>query len=226
MEKPSGTTSCQSLEKSLYCYSAKSAETVNMKSFKAIELAGPITKTPSYLVTRVTGKRFWLELQKLLQKSRVEPVIALDFSEVEIMDASFADEVFGSFAALRGRKESNLGPIVLVGVNETCRDNLQMALETRPDREDAERDRLRNSVLAVLENSELALVGKFEEHVQESFDLLMQKGELTARELVDMLGLSLNAASTRLKTLADLGLAVRIELRDAQGKQYIYHRLQ
>jgi len=40
-----------------------------------------------------------------------------------------------------------------------------------------------------------------------------------------MLGLSIPAASTRLKVLYDLGLALRIEVRDSSGKQYNYQRL-
>ncbi|NJL41527.1 MAG: helix-turn-helix transcriptional regulator [Leptolyngbyaceae cyanobacterium SM1_4_3] len=69
------------------------------------------------------------------------------------------------------------------------------------------------------------MAGKYESHVQETFSVLASRKELSARELADRLKISLNAASTRLKTIADLGLAKRVDLRDAQGKQYIYHPL-
>jgi hypothetical protein len=100
-----------------------------------------------------------------------------------------------------------------------------MALETRPDREPPEQERLRNAVLVIQEQGKLRLIGKFEEHVRESFELLSNRQQLSARDLAELRELSLSAASTRLKTLADLGLAVRVELRDEQGKQYMYQSL-
>lgn len=141
------------------------------------------------------------------------------------MEASFADEVFGTLGAQRARKEDSLGVIVLTDLNQTCCENLQMALETRIDREPETLERLRNCVLPVWDGSELKLAGQFESHVQESFLLLSTRGQLTARDLADTLHLSVNAASTRLKTLADLGLAFRIEVRDSVGKQFVYHAL-
>ena len=43
--------------------------------------------------------------------------------------------------------------------------------------------------------------------------------------MADQLKLNVNAASTRLKTLADLGLAFRTETRDSVGKQFLYRSL-
>ena len=124
-----------------------------------------------------------------------------------------------------GRK-SRSGLVILVGANETCVENIKMALETRIDREPPDRERLRNCVLPLLSGTDVTLIGKFEDHVLQSFELLSQRKTLTARDLADTLGLNLNAASTRLKTLADLGLARRSEMRDSQGKQYVYQTLQ
>jgi len=179
----------------------------------------------SLLATRVVGKRFLEHLNTYLQKQPPDAVVQLSFSGVEVMDASFSDEVFGTLAALRARKESYTCPVVLAGLNPTCTENLQMSLETRIEREPESLVRLRNCVLPVLDEPGLRLVGKFEEHVQESFTLLDKYRRLTARELSDVLNLNVNAASTRLKTLADLGLALRTETRDSVGKQYIYESL-
>jgi predicted transcriptional regulator len=124
------------------------------------------------------------------------------------------------------RKDVSFGPVILVDANETCVENLKMALETRADRESPERERLRNCVLPMVKDDEMTLIGKFEDHVSQSFELLSKHKTFTARDLSDVLKLNLNAASTRLKTLADLGLALRTEIRDAQGKLFIYHSLQ
>jgi len=190
------------------------------------DVAHEITSFPSLLATRLAGKRFWDQLKTRLREPNTDEVIILSFAGVEVMDASFADEVFGTLAARRARKDVSFGPVILVDANETCIENLKMALETRADRESPERERLRNCVLPVLKGDEMTLIGKFEDHVLQSFDLLSKHKTLTARDLADVLKLNLNAASTRLKTLADLGLALRTEIRDAQGKQFIYHTLQ
>lgn len=190
------------------------------------DIAREITSFPSLLATRLAGKRFWELLQTRLREPDADAVVVLSFAGVEVMDASFADEVFGTLAARRARKDVSFGPVMLVDANETCIENLKMALETRADRESPERERLRNCILPMLKDDQMTLIGKFEDHVLQSFELLSKHKTLTARDLADVLNLNLNAASTRLKTLADLGLARRIEIRDAQGKQFVYHSLQ
>ena len=189
------------------------------------DLTSELGPHPSLLATRLAGKRFWERLESRLSAMDPASAVVLSFAGIEIMDASFADEVFGTLASRRARRDVHFGPIVLSEANATCIDNLQMALETRADREPREQERLRNCVLPILKRSHMVLVGKFEDHVAQSFDLLVKHKTLTARALADERNLNLNAASTRLKTLADLGLALRTETRDTQGKQFIYESL-
>jgi len=210
----------------IYYLSAKVAEKVIVIVLRLADIAREITSFPSLLATRLVGKRFWELLQTRLHEPDTDAVVVLSFAGVEVMDASFADEVFGTLAARRARKDVSFGPVMLVDANETCIENLKMALETRADRESPERERLRNCILPMLKDDQMTLIGKFEDHVLQSFELLSKHKTLTARDLADVLNLNLNAASTRLKTLADLGLARRIEIRDAQGKQFVYHSLQ
>ena len=179
----------------------------------------------SLLATRVVGKRFLEQLQLLLENLSSETLVKLSFVGVEVIDASFADEVFGTLAAQRARKESKIHPVILTGLNQTCVENLRMALETRIEREPETLERLRNCVLPLLDEEDLKLIGQFEDHVSKSFSLLSTHHSLTARDLADVLQLNVNAASTRLKTLTDLGLAFRTEVRDSVGKQYIYRSL-
>lgn len=226
MKKAIGITSCQRLKFDIYYLSAKFAEKVIVIVLRLADIAREITSFPSLLATRLAGKRFWEQLQTRLCEPDTGVVTALSFAGVEVMDASFADEVFGTLAARRARKDVSFGPVMLVDANETCIENLKMALETRADRESPEQERLRNCVLPVFKDDSMTLIGKFEDHVLQSFELLSKHKTLTARDLSDVLKLNLNAASTRLKTLADLGLARRIEIRDTQGKQFIYHTLQ
>lgn len=193
-----------------------------MQHLSVIDLARTITPLPSFLATRNAGKRFWELIHTRISTPSPDEFVDLNFKGIEVMDASFADEVFGTLVSLRGRREDQFYPLLLSDLNETCLDNLNMALETRPDREVQTHERLRNCVLPIVQDGEVKLIGKVEEHVVKTFDQLKRNKTLTARDLADSMGLSLNASSTRLKILADLGLALRAEVRDTQGKQYIY----
>ena len=141
-----------------------------------------------------------------------------------MIDASLADEIFARLAVLRAKRDFPYCYLILTELNETCEYNLQAALNlsARTGRDPNDAAPLRNCVLVVLDNKAIRLMGKYENHVQETFSLLNSEKELTAREVSDILDISLNAASTRLKTIADLGLAKRVEIRDEQGKQYSY----
>ena len=196
-----------------------------METLHLSELVRNITPITSILATRFTGKRFWELFEARLSDFNMDDIVFVSFAGVDIMDVSFADEVFARIATMRARKEFSYCYLILSDLNETCEDDLQAALTTRIDREPSDQPNLRNCVLMVQTDDQLKLVGKYENHVRESFSLLMRAKELTARDLAQSLNISLNAASTRLKSIADLGLAHRVEMRDEQGKQYIYHSL-
>ncbi len=195
---------------------------VHTRELSAIEVAAQTAIPAPVLVTRPIGRQFRLALEALLRKIPESEGVVLDFAGVTSMDASFADEVFGFLAAQRGRRSATPHCLALRGLDPSGRDDLEMALLSRPDREDA--PGLRNCVFPVIEiDGRVVLVGKAEAHVRQTFEVLRDSVRLTARDVADALGLEIAAASTRLKTLYDLGLAARTETRDAQGKQYLYH---
>jgi hypothetical protein len=197
----------------------------DMVRLKFVDAINTITSGVTFLATRTRGQQCLTELESLLKNIQDNSVLLISLDGVLSMDVSFTDEVFGTLASQQARGQSDFAPIILVDVNESCLMELDVALETRPDREDPALSRLRNCVLPVIVDEQLTLIGKVENHVRESFELLMNHDELTARLVSDLLDLSLNAASTRLKTLSDLRLAQRKEIRDEQGKQYVYRAL-
>src|SRR4051812_28403871 len=157
------------------------------------------------LVTRPIGDRFLPFLEATL-RTIPTPAAVLDFSDVELMDASFADEVFGTIAALRARRKGPQVCLALQALNAASLDNLDIALTSRPVREPG----LRNCVVAVISDQGCVdLVEKVEANVAETVDLLRSRGELPARDRADTLELDIAAASPRLKAVADLGLATR-----------------
>ncbi|MCL4733117.1 hypothetical protein KJZ71_04955 [Patescibacteria group bacterium] len=196
--------------------------TIQQHELPIAQITQTIGMEDDFLVSRLTGKNFAAKLQEILQNFPEEVVALLDFSAVDLMDGSFADEVFGTIAAARGRRQLFIAPFILVSLNAMSLDNLEQALLSRPVREES----LRNCVVPVKsEDGEISLVGKFEEHVQQTFTLLNSSGELTTREVAKELDLGTAAASTRLKALYDLGLALRLEVRDDQGKSFVYRSI-
>jgi DNA-binding transcriptional ArsR family regulator len=171
------------------------------------------------LVTRPIGRRFLPILESLVQDLADSNAVILDFGEIDIMDASFADEVFSTLAVRRSRRIHRGRCIILEALEGASLENLDMALSSRTVRETG----LRNCVFPVHSRQYgTKLAGKSEGHVQTSFELLTQHRQLTARTLADTLDLDIAAASTRLKVLFDLGLATRAEERDGQVKQFVY----
>lgn len=171
------------------------------------------------LVTRSYGRLFLAALDALLLTQLSDALIVLDFQEVSVLDGSFADQAFGTFASRRAKREGPTCLVLLRALPPHVEETLEITLRSRPDREPG----VRNCVLpACAEAGRVELVGKTEGHVRETFELLRQRRYLFARDVAQTLGLDIHAASTRLKALYTLGLARRAEELEAHGKQYVY----
>ncbi len=195
--------------------------TKNIYRLTAREIASK-TGTPNdrNLTTRYFGRKF---LEVLLDRMKALPegsVVDLTFAEIEIVDASFPDEVFGALIMKRLAGEGSLPCIFLSDLDESNRESVEFTLISRPERHKG----LRNCVLPVKSNGleDLQLVGKCEDNFKQTFDLLRVTRQLTTRQVADVLDLTAQAASSRLKALYDNGVALRQETRDDQGKQFVY----
>lgn len=170
------------------------------------------------LLLRDDGRQFLVVLDQDLTDNR-EKTLVLDFTGVSLLTASFADAVFGTLASRRSIQRTPQTCLLLQGVSMSHLEEIEMALLSRPERE----GKIRNCVIPVrIDEHDTRLVGKAEGHVIQTFDLLRLRYQLTARDVADTLRLDIGAASTRLKVLADLGLAYRTEVRDVSGKQFVY----
>lgn len=167
---------------------------------------------------RAAGITFGQELRAAL---KTMSSATIDFTGVALMDATFADEAFGGLAVDRSRKAFTGGALVLSGLNTTSFDNLDMALHARASRT----WRLRNCCVLTRCGPDLTLAGKYEDTLLDTLKLLHGLLELRTTDVMRERGVSLNWASTRLKTLYELGLATREEVRDEQGRQFIYRWL-
>lgn len=191
--------------------------------YKATELAQEAgIPNPKWLISRDFGKLFLPVLEAKLELLQAGNVIQLDFDSIDLMEWSFADEALAVLCIkmLSGRFPNRY--LVLEGLSETSAENLEMALRTRPERENKQ---IRNVILPIVVNREIILIGKLEEHLKLVWCHIAGQKNITARDLATSLSLEINTASTKLKTLFDLRLLKREEIRTEAGKQYLYHSL-
>jgi hypothetical protein len=173
---------------------------------------------PTFLALRPRGEQFLPALKEVLADHTAQTVV-LDFTGVELITSSFADAVFGQLAVDRSTR--SVAPTCLIACSLPA--PLQEEIENGLIKRVEQVAKLRNGVLPIyLSTDKVELVGKAEAHVIETFGLLRTFKQLTARTLADEMRLEIGAASTRLKVLYDLGLALRQEVRDNVGKQFIY----
>jgi predicted transcriptional regulator len=184
------------------------------------DLAKQLGLDPTTLATRPIGEHFYPALQYALAEAPETAAVLLDFEGVKVIDASFTDEILGKMALRRAHREGILRCVVLQSLGPSVLDNIEITLTSRQVTTDRG---LRNCVYPVRGRDGLIkLVGKAEKHVIQTFDLLLSRDSLTARDVAEEWNLDIAAASTRLKVLHNLGLVLRTETRTEQGKEYVY----
>lgn len=176
-------------------------------------------KMGSRLRGRELGKVFNQALRDYIVSVPQNSLILFSLEDGIMMDVSFIDEVFGGIAEARGRGELDGAAMLLIQVDPLDADDINRILEGRPGYSTG----LRNCVLPLDVKGEIKLIGKTEDYVAETFAYLTDNGHANTADLARDLKLALNTASTRLKTLYDLGLALRKQQETGRG--YVYYML-
>lgn len=171
------------------------------------------------LAGSLRGKKL---LASLLEQAGREPdepeAVFLDFAGVQVATASFLRESVLRFREIVRRRRSNIYPVVA-----NAQDQVQEELE--------ELLRSHGAVLLACGLDEQAgptrpvLIGELEPKQRATFDLVCERGETSASELMrdygDNEGVSQTAWNNRLTTLAALGVVVEV----ARGRSRRYKPL-
>jgi hypothetical protein len=168
----------------------------------------------SDLVTRQSGQLIRDRIEREIEKERNAEVIALDFSNIGIIDFSCADEVVAKLVSRLLSGEYGDKYIVLTGINENQKENIEVALE-----------RKYLAVIAHIKNGEKLLIGSLNNYLKETLDKVQAKDTITARELSDTLKLEMNTSGTRLLNLHKKRLVKRIEEIRNGGRVWIYEKI-
>lgn len=168
----------------------------------------------SDLVSRQSGQNIRNRIERDIEKEKDGEVIALDFSNIGIIDYSCADEIIAKLISRLLGGEYGEKYIILTGLNENQKENIEVALE-----------RKELAVPARMEDGRQILIGSLNNYLRETLDFIMKKGKITAKDLSDALKLGMNTSGTRLLNLHKKKLVKRIEETRNGGRILVYEHV-
>lgn len=164
-----------------------------------------------YPASRGLGQDGRIRLDDLLQGGGID--LTIDFTGVEVMNISFADEFLGKF--LTSNDFSAAGCTVKVaGLNADNRYSVEVCVERREAQ-----------VVVLNEDGSLSLVG--DQILADTFDTARELGGFKANDLAEVMGLSAQNANNRLKRLCQAGALRKAQVMGSTrgGREFIYEVL-
>ncbi len=168
----------------------------------------------SDLVTRPSGQTVRNRIERDIEKEKDREIIALDFSRIGVIDYSCADEVVAKLVSRLLGGEYGDKYIILTGLNENQKENIEVALE-----------RKELAVMAQMKNGKKILLGSLNNYLKETLNLILKKGKITAKELSEAMRLEANTSGTRLLNLHKKRVVKRIEEIIDGGRVWVYERI-
>jgi len=165
----------------------------------------------SDLVTRPSGQAIRERIERDIAREEEGVVIALDFSQIGIIDYSCADEIAAKLVSRLVGGEYGEKYFILTGLNENQKENIEVALERKS-----------LAVAAKLRDERMVIIGSLNNYLLETLDLITRKGKITAGELSEALKLPANTSGTRLLNLYKQRLVKRIGETRPEGRVWVY----
>jgi len=104
--------------------------------------------------------------------------------------------------------------LILTGLNENQKENIEVALE----RKDL-------AIMAELRDGARLLIGSLNNYLKETLDFIRKKKKVSAKDLSDGLKLEANTSGTRLLNLYKKRLVRRVDETGKDGKVWVYEPL-
>jgi hypothetical protein len=169
---------------------------------------------PRLFLTRPKGEKAYEVLKARLKEVPDGQALILTFPPGQLVDASFADETVVQLGLEILGGDFGERCILLERLTQDSIKNINAAISLR---------RRKLPLLAVEPQGSWQVLGHLEEHLLGTLKLVSERERLTATELMSMLNLAVNTASTRLKRLHNLHLVRREYEVSEKGLQYIYY---
>jgi len=168
----------------------------------------------SDLVTRQSGQAIRERIERDIEKERAGEVIALDFSKICIVDYSCADEIVAKLISRLIGGEYGEKYILLAGLNENQKENIEVALERKG-----------LAVMAEMRDGKRMLIGNLNNYLLETLNLISKKSRITASDLSSALKLPANTSGTRLLNLYKKRLVKRADEMRNGGRVWVYEKV-
>src|SRR3989337_3569378 len=166
------------------------------------------------LVTRQSGQVIRERIERDIAGEGDGMVVALDFSKIGIIDYSCADEIVAKLVSRLRGDEYGDKYIVLTGVNENQRENIEVALE-----------RKELAVMAQMKDERKILLGSLNNYLKETLNLILKKGKVSAKDLSEIMKLEANTSGTRLLNLYKKRLVKRVDEMVNGGRVWVYEKI-
>jgi STAS-like domain of unknown function (DUF4325) len=162
-----------------------------------------------FLATRDKGRDLRMELEDQVSRVPADRVV-IDFSGVEAMTISFADEFVGRFYVSLASGDSAAPLVLLAGLNEDNLATVSICLERR------------DLAAAAVVDHQPVLVGA-PDYLAKTYEQAVSLGTFSALDLASRLGLSAQNMNNRLKRLVDAAAVRRRRVTSGRGgKEFAY----
>ena len=166
------------------------------------------------LVTRPMGQGVRAYIERAIEQEEGGSVIALDFSRIRVIDYSCADEIVAKLVSRLWGGEYGDKYILLRGLNENQRENIEVALEKKD-----------LAVIAETEQGMMTVLGSLNNYLRETLNMVLQRGALTAKQLSETMSLEMNTSGTRLLNLHKKRLVKRTDDTRNGGRALLYEKI-
>lgn len=166
------------------------------------------------LVTRPSGQAVRVRIERDIEKEPDGAVVALDLSEIGVIDYSCADEIVTKLVSRLLSGEYGDKYLLLTGLNENQKENIEVALE----RKDL-------AIMAEMRDNSRVVLGNLNNYLKDTLDFIVKKKKATSKDLSDARKLEANTSGTRLLNLHKKRLVKRVEEVRAESKIWVYELL-
>ncbi len=180
-----------------------------------------VTSDNTILSGRKKGQEILDDLMAHIARAEANTVVPLNFSGIEFLDISCADE-FLTKLILRIRS-GELGSkfIFIVGANPSVKETIEAVLKIRDLAVLLIPDRFNRG------GEKIEIMGELKPPNREALEILLKKKKLTSTQLSKALKKNVNIACNRLNALQKMGLTYRVKDPNVQGggRQYYYESI-
>ncbi|MBI5099665.1 MAG: STAS-like domain-containing protein [Nitrospirae bacterium] len=168
----------------------------------------------SDLVTRWSGRVIRERIERDITEEDNGEVIALDFSKIGVIDYSCADEIVAKLISRLLSNEYGDKYILLTGLNDNQKENIEVALE----RKDL-------AVAAEMRDGMRILLGALNNYLINTLDVIQKKGKITAKELSEIKKIEANTSGTRLLNLHKKRLVKKTDEMRNGARVWVYEKV-